>query len=68
MDQLRITRAKRVGTVTSAKNEKAHVQNGLVNQTNLALDYATDKPKKLSTARLSAYWRVIMGKGCANEH
>lgn len=63
MDQSRITRAKRVGTVASPKNEKAHVQNGLENQTNLVLDYIATTPKKLSTARLSAYWVAMMGTG-----
>lgn len=68
MDQSRITRAKRVGTVASPKNEKAHVQNGLNNQTNLDADYTATTPKKLSTARLSAYWRVMMDKGGADGH
>lgn len=63
MGQLRITRAKRVGTVTSAKNEKACRGDRPINQTNLALDYIATSPKKLSTARLSAYWRVMMDKG-----
>lgn len=49
--------------VAPAKNEKAHVQNGLENQTNLALDYIATSPKKLSTARLSVYWVAMMGKG-----
>lgn len=49
--------------VAPAKNEKAHVQNGLVNQTNLALDYIATSPKKLSTARLIAYWTAMMGRG-----
>lgn len=49
--------------VAPAKNEKARAENGLENQTNVALDYATDKPKKLSTARLSAYWVAMMDKG-----
>ena len=63
MDQSLITRAKRVGTVASPKNEKAHVQNGLENQTNLVLDYIATTPKKLSTAGLSAYWTAMMGRG-----
>lgn len=47
--------------VAPAKNEKAHVQNGLENQTNLNPDYTAPTPKKLSTARLSAYWTAMMG-------
>lgn len=53
--------------VAPAKNEKAHVQNGLVNQTNLALDYISNTPKKLSVARLSAYWVAMMKKGGADH-
>ncbi len=49
--------------IATPRKEKAHVQNGLNNQTNLALDYTAPAPKKLSTARLSAYWRVMMEKG-----
>jgi hypothetical protein len=47
--------------VTPAKNEKAHVQNGLGNEANLAPDYTSTKHKKLSTARLSSYWVAMMG-------
>jgi hypothetical protein len=54
--------------VASSKNEKAHVQNGPINQTNLAPDYTATAPKKLSTARLSAYWRVMMYKRVADGH
>ena len=61
MDQLRITRLARVGTVAPRK-EKAHVQNGLNNQTNVALDYTAPTPKKLSMTRLSAYWVEMMGE------
>lgn len=54
--------------VASPKNEKARAENGLENQTNLALDYTSDKPKKLSTTRLSAYWVAMMDKGGADGH
>ncbi len=61
MGQLRITRAKRVGTVVSPKNEKACRGDRLNNEANLNPNYTSDKPKKLSTARLSAYWVAMMG-------
>lgn len=48
--------------VTPKKNEKACRGDRPENQTNLALDYISDTPKKLSTARLSAYWRVMMDR------
>lgn len=67
MNQSQITRVKRVGTV-APKNEKAHVQNGLENQKNLNPDYTAPTPKKLSTTRLSAYWRVMMDKEGADGH
>lgn len=60
MDKLRITRDKRVG-IRTPKNDKAHVQNGLGNQQLVAADYTSTKPKKLSTARLSAYWVAFVG-------
>jgi hypothetical protein len=47
--------------VAPPKNEKACRENRLENQTNLNPDYTAPTPKKLSTTRLSAYWRVMMG-------
>lgn len=47
--------------VAPAKNDKAHRQNGLGNQQLVAADYTSTKPKKLSTARLSAYWVAFVG-------
>lgn len=47
--------------VTPAKNEKAHVENGLENQKLVAPDYSSAKPKKPSTARLNSYWVAMMG-------
>lgn len=59
MDKL-FSPMRRDGIATPRK-EKAHVQNGLNNQTNVALDYTAPTPKKLSIARLSAYWVAMMG-------
>lgn len=53
--------------ITTPRKEKAHVQNGLENQTNLNPDYTAPKPKKLSATRLSAYWTVMMNKGAGHE-
>ena len=60
MDKL-FSPMRRDGIATPRK-EKAHVQNGLNNQTNLALDYTAPTPKKLSMTRLSAYWVEMMGE------
>ncbi len=42
--------------IATPRKDKAHVQNGLNNQTNVDANYIATAPKKLSTARLSAYW------------
>lgn len=60
MDKL-FSPMRRDGIATPRK-EKAHVQNGLNNQTNVALDYTAPTPKKLSMTRLSAYWVEMMGE------
>jgi hypothetical protein len=60
MDKL-FSPMRRDGIATPRK-ENAHVQNGLNNQTNVALDYTAPTPKKLSMTRLSAYWVEMMGE------
>ena len=47
--------------IATLKKDKARTENGPENQTNLAPDYTAPKPKKLSVARLSAYWKAMLG-------
>lgn len=58
MDKLQITRAERVGTVTP-KKEKAHVENGLENNTFADADYSATLSAKPLTPTSTRQLRAL---------